>query len=81
MLQPLSLAPLVSSPSREQKFVSSRGEAVAIQIEVKPFNFNLDCFTSFAMTTKEIWIAKQPLCEDDSLSNQKKLPKRGVFYI
>jgi hypothetical protein len=53
---------------------------VAIQIEVKPFNFNLDCLTSFAMTTKEIWIAKKPLCEDDSQINEKN-SLRGEFSI
>ena len=51
MLKPLSLAPLASSPSREQKFLSSRGEAVAIQIKVV---FNLDCFTPFAMTVRGV---------------------------
>ena len=33
-----------------QRYSSSRGEAVAIQIEGSRFDFNLDCFTSFAMT-------------------------------
>jgi hypothetical protein len=53
---------------------------VAIQIEVKPFNFNLDCFTSFGMMTKEIWIAKKPLCGDYSQINQKN-SLRGEFSI